>query len=81
VRDQEKAEKADAIAARKAKLNTKKLQPKAQTGKRKASWAFSPKPNPKKCTRVAAARPASPEAAPVAPPKVNCRGRTISVPS
>jgi hypothetical protein len=29
VRDQEKAEKADAIAARKAELNTKKLQPKA----------------------------------------------------
>jgi hypothetical protein len=81
VRDQKKAEKVDAIVARKAELNTKKLQPKAQTGKRKASQAFSPKPKPKKHTHVAAAHAALPEAAPVAPPKVNCRSRTISVPS
>jgi hypothetical protein len=81
VRDREKAEKADAIVTRKAELNTKKSQPKAQTGKRKASLASSPKPKPKKRRRIAAAHTASPEAAQVAPPKVNRCGRTISGPS
>jgi hypothetical protein len=43
VRDQEKAEKAAAIAAKKAAQNPKNSQPTAQSGKRKASQASSSK--------------------------------------
>jgi membrane protein involved in colicin uptake len=81
VKDREKAEKAAAIAAKKAAQNTKKSQPTAQPGKRKASRTSSSKDKPQKRVRVAAARAASPEAAPAAPPKLNRRGRAINVPA
>jgi hypothetical protein len=80
-RDREKAEKAAIAAAKKAELNTRKKLQTAQSGKRKASRASSLKDKPQKRVRVAAARAASPEAAPAAPPKVNRRGRTINIPS
>jgi hypothetical protein len=81
VRKKGQVEKAAQIAAKKAANNTKKLLPAAQTNKRKASQAFSPKHKRQKRSGGVAAHAESLEAAPAAPPKVNSRGRTTTVPS
>jgi hypothetical protein len=83
VNDRAKAKKAAEIAIKKATENTKKSQPTAQSGKRKASRAS---PLKRKRARGDGAgggvEPAASSPSPVvASPKVSSRGRNINIPS
>jgi hypothetical protein len=81
VSDRAKAEKAAEIAAKKATQNTKKSQPTAQSGKRKALQASYPKGKRARGSGGGVEPAASSPSLIAAPPKVNSRGRTINVPS
>jgi hypothetical protein len=76
-----KAGKAAQAETKKAAQNTKKTLQTAQSGKREASRASSPKGKRQKQSGGVAACLSSPEAAPAAEPKVNSRGRAINLPS
>jgi hypothetical protein len=76
-----KAERAAQAEAKKGAQNTKKTLQTAQSGKRKASPASSPKGKRQKQSGGVAACLSSPEVALAAPPKVNSRGRAINLPS
>jgi hypothetical protein len=78
VRDWEKAEKAAAIAAKKAAQNTKKSILTAQTDKCKSSLVFSSKDKYQKHSSSAAAAAA---VVPVALHKVACSGCAVKLPT
>jgi hypothetical protein len=78
VSNREKAEKAAVAAAKKADLNTRKSLPTAQTGKRKASRAFSSKDKRPKRTGGGAAVA---EVVPAPPPRLARSGRAVKLPT
>jgi hypothetical protein len=80
VRDQMKAERVAACAARNKANNTKKLSTTAQKGKRKALRAPSSSLKSKRPKGEAAAGALSSNAAPAALPKVTTWGRNIVIP-
>jgi hypothetical protein len=77
-RRREKEEKAAERERKKKERNSKKAAEQPQAGKRKASQASAPKAKRQKSSG-GAVEPAV--VAPVVPPKVNSRGRTVNLPA
>jgi hypothetical protein len=79
-KERERAAKAAERAAKAEANDTRKAIQQSQLGKRKASQATLSKHKRQRRIGGAAARAASLEAAPAAPPMINRRGRTINLP-